>query len=117
MPKILRIEALNANEDEKVKIASVKSCHGYDEKVKCFAQYDANGDRAILVFTDDIAAICLLEELRRRSISWTTYKALASDEETIAFSCEFGLSPSDLQSSTRLNLTKTKTKNGTLFYL
>lgn len=117
MPKILRIEALGPKEDEKVKIASIKSTHGYDENVKCFAQYDANGDRAILVFTDNTAAICLLEELRRRSISWTTYRTLASGEETIAFSCEFGLSSSDLQSSTRLPLTETKTKNGTLFYL
>ncbi|MEG0868418.1 MAG: hypothetical protein RSD49_18275 [Hafnia sp.] len=118
MARLLKIVTLQPREEEGAKIDQVMREAHFSDNVRCFGQYDDDGERATLVFTDDKQTIRLLDELMASNIRWRTYSGrYMFGEHTIGVACGYGITESDVTLATSIDLARDALEMGSILYL
>lgn len=118
MTRLLKIAILQPFEEENAKIEEIRRECNYSDDVRCFGQYDDDGERATMVFTNDPQTIRLLDELMTSCIKWRAYSGrYMHGEETVGVICGYSVSEEDVIRSTSVDLARDALSTGTILYL
>jgi hypothetical protein len=118
MARLFKIAILQPSEEQNAKIEEIRrECH-YSDDVRCFGQYDDDGERATMVFTNDPLTIRFLDELMASCIKWRVYSGrYMHGEETVGVVCGFSISEDEVIHSTSVDLARDFLGTGTILYL
>lgn len=118
MARLLKIAILQPSEEENTKIEEIRRECNYSNDVRCFGQYDDDGERATMVFTSDQMTIRFLDELMASCIKWCVYSGrYMHGEETIGVVCGFSVSEDEVINSTSVDLARDFLGTGSILYL